>query len=921
MGIFTPIKNIIKPSPKPEPKTPEYMSKEGVSYGKGGEVMTGKPGFETSKGSSTYVPSNNSKTPVKRSGGGGGGSSSSGGGSQINPVTGQGEYVLPSGGKVAATPETKKAIVSGKSEIDIMLTGSRGGGYAPQGLNIGKGSSSGYGSGAFAVSKEEASTAKAMGSFSNVPSYVPQATTFQEAITEGGIIGSTTLSYSGSTLNPVTTRGQFEFNVGQIARAQDQAKYVSDFYKSPDTKGIGTSTADGISYTLDQEKFNKEFYGKEAQLKYNLAGREAFESLPQVERTKLQTYGDISAVTKFGAGVIELPGRAITFVTGTKYDENIYGISGIVPGAGESISTPSVPSIYSTTTIPIIGVDVPTRIRDIPGYITELPGRSEQVLAIGAAGLIGTQIVKGGINAVSLYKSERAMGVSKLGALNIVGGEAAATVFMKGNRITVDEYGLKPYKTSQVNKGSEIVSVRIGEFGEAQSFKITQGESISVTPKFNVVSSYKPKLFGKFEGTTKSFETGQVQITSIKDNLFNVKPTEQVDIFKVSGSGKRDVVTFTTDIFQSGRYYTDSKISLQKSTQAFESYGKAKVFDLQSGKKLSVSFDRSTFKPIERQTYYGGYKAFGKEYAPKFIQEGKAFGSGISGRPSTAKSGGFNIEIGKIESEQGKTIFGKSFSKFESGGRRGVQYFNTKTILPEKNLFEVKADQSFRPQETSPPGFRIERIEQKPFDLLPRQETIPQQKIVETSAQSVLAPSKPVFGKGTQMLESKGGVVIEPKYETRGELKSITGTGQITKQSAGLGFGDMFKPTEIFTTKTPTRERDILGSALVPAQATQQKQITSQDYGFGRPTITPTPTPGGFDFTGFTPFIGGGLIIPGLGIPEYTPGGRRTGRQKKRRTPSIVSAELGWTTSAPRMAEITGLVSRDIITGKRRKKR
>lgn len=56
---------------------------------------------------------------------GGGGSSGGGGGggtSRINPITGEGEYVLPSGIVVPATDETRGAITSGKSDFGVLTS-------------------------------------------------------------------------------------------------------------------------------------------------------------------------------------------------------------------------------------------------------------------------------------------------------------------------------------------------------------------------------------------------------------------------------------------------------------------------------------------------------------------------------------------------------------------------------------------------------------------------------------------------------------------------------------------------------------------------------------------------------------------------------------------------------------------------------
>jgi hypothetical protein len=928
--------------------------------------------------------------------------------------------------------------------------------------------STGYGT--FAVSQSEQDAMLKSGRGYNIPSYVPSATTPMEAITEGSITGSTQLSYSNTLLNPIVTKQQYEYNVGQLTRAKDIFNYAKSFQSNPEQfvstgEALGITTSEGTSYTLTDQAISNKFYSPEANLLYNKVGREYFNTLPYSTRLVAANQGWVIAATKLGLGTVEFGGTIAKTILGSgEVGNGMFGkIRNFEIGgsfSGQLKSLPSSQSIYPTLRVPLVGLEIPKTFKGVPEFFT----RPEQTLIAGSLAVGGYGLVKGGLNALSLYKAERLTGASRLGALDVVGGEAMASIVRINDNTRIfaaEPTSLKPFKTSQLNKGAEITSIKTGEINGNPIFEM-KGTSTSFTPSKIDYLSYKPRLTG---GTLKkmSVEANQFQIISLKGNAFSIKETEMPDVFKISGRGQRDVWTFKQDVFQDSRYTLGNRVLAQKSLQQFNSFGKAKLTDIgfntksfkfdnefftsqskepkvrlnvkpldkfnlgyyspntkkiyitkntlkgmkgetylherfhylvdkqkvqidfglskqekvlvgkeikslakefklkendylkseypeevfariyetgiglekatpkfrnefysalgkkypilskatknllqnkefrinelqynivksqlkgfdsvkvsgeipvaiKTTKQLSVSFDKTSFKNLERFTYKGGYKAFGKDFMPTTIKEGKAFGSGISGRPSTAKGLGFNLELGRIESDKGLSIFGKSISKFSGGGRRGVQLFNTKTLVPTKNMFEVTADKSFIPKETTPKGITVTRIKSEPFELLSRgnQVQIKEQKVLESSTKSVFAPTRTSFGELKQTTQGKQVSGFYPRTNTRLSSSTKLGLASIGGLSLGsrninaLALGLGARTTQALR----SNEITISAQDTLTGQTTRTSQFTSQ--------FTPS------SFKGFTNmgFIGAPPIVPFAGLPSL--GGWAIGNPRQR---------------------------------------
>lgn len=143
------------------------------------------------------------------------------------------------------------------------------------------------------------------------------------------------------------------------------------------------------------------------------------------------------------------------------------------------------------------------------------------------------------------------------------------------------------------------------------------------------------------------------------------------------------------------------------------------------------------------------------------------------------------------------------------------------------------------------------------------------------------------IGLGTTTIQQSG------QYEINAN-KNILGLGNPQKltpgQGSGSGQGNSLINVPIIT----------------PIQTSPQVPTNPSPFAFSTP-IFPTTTR--------IPFAP--ISLPSF--PEYTPGLRIQGSQKKQRIPSIVSAELGIFDFSASSLDITGITSRSII--KRRKKR
>ena len=110
-----------------------------------------------------------------------------------------------------------------------------------------------------------------------------------------------------------------------------------------------------------------------------------------------------------------------------------------------------------------------------------------------------------------------------------------------------------------------------------------------------------------------------------------------------------------------------------------------------------------------------------------------------------------------------------------------------------------------------------------------------------------------------------------------------------------------------------TGQAQILGSGTSQINTNAFKStgvFASPSFDFGSSSFN------GFGFGGGVPPV----IFGGFGFQDYSPTPRKTGGRKYRRTPSLISIELGLKSSRQSPGEFTGIVSRPILVSKRRKR-
>lgn len=479
-----------------------------------------------------------------------------------------------------------------------------------------------------------------------------------------------------------------------------------------------------------------------------------------------------------------------------------------------------IESTVPTYNIPLVNIEVPTKLSDTKQFFRELPSRPSQVFNIASSAYIGKSLLSGAKSGVSIFKAGRTeLGLSKTQSLGLVGKETAYTInpFIKTPTSFKIVTNLKPFSSTQVNKGELISNVKIGEASGSDIYTTKSGRSVSQAPQTTVIENL-------ITGKKTSLDTGSSGIVSLKENVVSIKPSG-----KSVSKGTREVLTFTNEAVKTGRYTFDTRLVADKTIQSFAGYGKGKLID----NKFTVSLDKATFKNLERQTFKAGYKAFGKNVPASARQQI----GGISGRPSTAKGFGININTATIEGDLGTVKLGKSLSKFQSGGRRGVQFFSTKTSIPKKSPFSIEG---FSTKETGtglPKGVKVTRIIGK--DTPGSATQILKQNLAQQSTATSLTPPKLTPSGKSLQIDKASAKLITPILKTTSvqanrleqglQTKSDTSSSQLTFQN--LDFRQ--KPISV------VKEFQYSGFGLTPRQlqpqgsSFKQPQSPNENYGYG----------------------------------------------------------------------------------------
>lgn len=147
-------------------------------------------------------------------------------------------------------------------------------------------------------------------------------------------------------------------------------------------------------------------------------------------------------------------------------------------------------------------------------------------------------------------------------------------------------------------------------------------------------------------------------------------------------------------------------------------------------------------------------------------------------------------------------------------------------------------------------------------------------------------------------------------------MKQISGTQQQYKTQQQYMAPLSMKSILGLNEKAITSNIFNLGSSQTISQI--QKQTTTQTAR----QITPKENTFDYGFDFKMPRLPPPIIpwLPSAAFPDFTPAGRRIGKRKYKRTPSLISFELGITSPRALIGETTGLIARPILTGRRYKR-
>lgn len=772
------------------------------------------------------------------------------------------------------------------------------------------------------------------------PYYQTQSRSDIDAISEGAMVGQTYIAPAGKSptekvvgffspnlegTGAFQPKGQKEYNLANINTAKELSTESISFQNNPQSflgkEGVfGMSTLQGES--IDASKYFESKYGSEDYRKNKLI--EARNTL-ETQKFDMGVFKGVSssdagrlsegftALTGAGLGLVEFGGTAVQFA----FQKESRGLNLVAGWKANKVEFD-----YGKT---LSNIPTSQSLSDRNGFakfayvpvdiLLNQPARATNIgLNIAMVSSVAGDVFKGYKAGKALYSAERELGASKLGALNVVGGEALWGGVLREQRIYITgESKLSPYKTTQANKGDLLTFTKIGDTPTSQLYTGT-GMLKTITPKETYYFTVKPKLTGlSFRFSSADTSTGSI-VSLRQGNIFAMKPTQNENVFKTAGTGQRDVLQFGYTPVQTSRYTLGTSGFLQKDIQQFTTLGKA----IKTDKGFDISYGKSKFKPIERYSYTSGYRSFGKDILPSASRQGKAFGAGISGRPSKSKSFDIYKQVNNVE---GNDMLGISIGKSISGGRKQVSLFKVKTVMPESKGFSI----SFaNPTEVNQfKGLTTKSTYSKgEFDYLGSQKSIQtpmQSKFVPPT--STLSPPSTRNTFSTQIMKPSQSFGVKSGSSLKTGLMFDTASKSSFKSNFGLSsLGKSVRPIsmDLLSSGTATKQASDLGLGSASASRSSSAYVNipamTSSFGFGGSSS-------GFDYKPQKPINPIGFFGGGFSFPDYIPSlTRKPSKRKYKRTPSFIATQLGIKSTRQAAGESTGLVVRPILTSTRRKK-
>jgi len=628
---------------------------------------------------------------------------------------------------------------------------------------------------------------------------------------------------------------------GQNIKARGQ--YITQDQKSISNYGIpfvsqseyATAKASGYSVYPVQSKTGLGAIDEGAYASYIPTYLSSTNKLSRSKGAFLETQKNIGIVTsnfnfQSSTGQVQAKNAYDSLSTGRKFKMNL-GEVGLVAGKiGVGYQTLSKELFLNAgvKSANAQGKFTTNRIAYSPGSyagsITNAP------LSKTGTGILIGSIAVGGIAGVKSakvsYSELRATGLSRSGALDILGGETINALSPMRLRTGIVETRTTTRTVATTNKNPE--TLRSVEFartnnvgvsksqGTQRTLTYTQTDYKVITPKLSGLSVER-KSIGAFQG-------GQVSLLP-KNIQLSYEP--QGDFGKYRGKGYRKVSVFGDTITQTSPYSL-GRTTIKPSTtmQGFDTKGtiRTKIVNNENLIKFSEGLDTTKFY------------------------------TGKSGRPSVATGYTQYTEYGLRETPISQIRFGQAKSKVKSSRQNIITDRYTETAISKNNLLNTESF-GFKGGGKNTPSVATDTT--SPQSLQTKQSVSLVKQKVSTSALSPKLVKPKLSGRTSQTTKTfsvtQSAVGIKSALQTRSSqsfsLRPAQSQNQFISPISRTNIRQVIRPAQT--------------TALTPLAITTQTQLTRTGL-----TIPNIPT------SGNRPYVfPGQTIIPGFGIPLPSGGG------------------------------------------------
>jgi len=503
---------------------------------------------------------------------------------------------------------------------------------------------------------------------------------------------------------------------------------------------------------------------------------------------------------------------------GKKFFQGVYDvraglIEGIIPETKSQLAITGVTFGAGA----LIGGTVGTGLNTVRAYAPSYYGVASTGVKYTGYGLgslwAGGQGIKIA-SADSIYEGAVVGGESLRLGTAFVGGSKLGSNFVNEFKYTragteVKVTKLKVQKIDQSSLVKSRVSGNAGDYSlstpEGQPFKgIGEGSIYQQNIRYDY-TTYRPfqsPIKGSVTAPNYKFVSTKFGDITIGSRMVNEGQ------YKFTGGGRRiDIFSGKEFVFEGTKVGFRDVLSKQYTNLKLTGYSQ------QIGNKLYITEGTAYLKPTQRITTK---TSFGSQPA-EIINQGRAFGSGISGRPSVARLGSFDLITNSISNPEVTYTFGQSVGNFLVSGKKTPFYFRTISQQIGGGLditFDSGTRQSFIPKGSS----RGSSIDVSGTSQVQITKTIP---IVKTLTQSptTINTSPP----STTTITTKASTTLFPITSQRTSqvqvVKQVSSQSPMTTQVNRQG---MFPIT---TQISPQVFSQVTSS--IPIQSSSTSQVTS----------------------------------------------------------------------------------------------